>query len=451
MSSAVVASYPPSRRQPARGGVSRAALGILGVLVVLVAALLVCVTPAQAATDYTKYLVGDTVSPTGTTINLFDYWVAGATNDNSANTDRYGANDDTGINAGHSLKFNGGGSNITDSTSINKWTGSVAPRNFVSKTLANGYPQISSGSESLAYLFDTSSQTGKASYYNVMGLLRSQDGYFCYDSTQNFASYDKQTNSFDVYNTWGVKKGGAGGDVNGQFFPFNSAGDVFSVNALGQLSQKSVACDADSALNHHFGLTMETQFTQPGDGRVVYDGQAQDMTYEFAGDDDVWVYIDGVLVGDLGGIHDRATLNINFHTGDVQVNGSSVGSLKSLYRAAGREGATSWDADTYKASTRHTLKFFYLERGAYASNMKLSSTSPSSPSPRSRRPTRTAIPSRARSSSSSAQTRTTATPRTTFWPRAPRAIRVRCSSSSPMARPSRLTTSTPSTTASTTS
>lgn len=371
MSSAVVASYPPSRRQPARGGVSRAALGILGALVALVAALLVCVTPAQAATDYTKYLVGDTVSPTGTTINLFDYWVAGATNDNSANTDRYGANDDTGINAGHSLKFNGGGSNITNSTSINKWTGSVAPRNFVSKTLANGYPQISSGSESLAYLFDTSSQTGKASYYNVMGLLRSQDGYFCYDSTQNFASYDKQTNSFDVYNTWGVKKGGAGGDVNGQFFPFNSAGDVFSVNALGQLSQKSVACDADSALNHHFGLTMETQFTQPGDGRVVYDDQAQDMTYEFAGDDDVWVYIDGVLVGDLGGIHDRATLNINFHTGDVQVNGSSVGSLKSLYRAAGREGATNWDADTYKASTRHTLKFFYLERGAYASNMKL--------------------------------------------------------------------------------
>lgn len=367
MSSAVVAAYSPSRRQFARGGVSRTALGILGALVALVAALLVCVTPAQAATDYTKYLVGDTVSPTGTTINLFDYWVADATNDNSANINRYGANDDTGINAGHSLKFNGGES----AASVNKWTGSATPRNFVSKTLANGYPQISSGSESLAYLFDTSSQTGKASYYNVMGLLRSQDGYFYYDSTQNFASYDKQTNSFDVYNTWGVKKGGAGGDVNGQFFPFNSAGDVFSVMPRGSLTQQDINCDANSTLNHHFGLTMETQFTQPEDGCVVYNGQPQEMTYEFAGDDDVWVYIDGVLVGNLGGIHDRATLNINFHTGDVQVNGSSVGSLKSLYCAAGREDATSWDGDTYKASTHHTLKFFYLERGAYASNMKL--------------------------------------------------------------------------------
>ena len=368
MSSAVVAAHSPSRRQLARGGVSRTALGILGALVALVAALLVCVTPAQAATDYAKYLVGDTVSPTGTTINLFDYWVAGENNDNSANINRYGANDDTGINAGHSLKFNGGES----AASVNKWTGSATPRNFVSKTLANGYPQISSGSESLAYLFDTSSQTGKASYYNVMGLLRSQDGYFYYDSTQNFASYDKQTNSFDVYNTWGVKRGGAGGDVNGQFFPFNSASDVFSgVDASGQPSQKSVTCDANSMLNHHFGLTMETQFTQPENGQVIYNGQAQDMTYEFAGDDDVWVYIDGVLVGDLGGIHDRATLNINFNTGDVQVNGSSPVSLRSLYSAAGREEATDWAGNTYKASTRHTLKFFYLERGAYASNMKL--------------------------------------------------------------------------------
>lgn len=367
MSSAVVAAYSPSRRQFARGGVSRTALGILGALVALVAALLVCVTPAQAATDYTKYLVGDTVSPTGTTINLFDYWVAGENNDNSANINRYGDNDDTGINAGHSLKFNGGES----AASVNKWTGSVAPRNFVSKTLVNGYPQISSDSESLAYLFDTSSQTGKASYYNVMGLLRSQGGYFCYDSTQNFASYDKQTNSFDVYNTWGVKRGGAGGDVNGQFFPFNSAGDVFSVMPWGSLTQQDINCDANSTLNHHFGLTMETQFTQPEDGHVIYNGQAQEMTYEFAGDDDVWVYIDGVLVGDLGGIHDRATLNINFYTGDVQVNGSRVGSLRSLYRDAGREGATRWDGNTYKANTRHTLKFFYLERGAYASNMKL--------------------------------------------------------------------------------
>ena len=335
--------------------------------VALVAALLAFVTPAHAATDFTKYLTGDTVSPTGTTINLFDYWVANGDNDGSQNINQSGANDSTGINAGHSLKFNGGGG-----TGINKWTGSSRPNNnFVTNTLVNGYPQISSGSESLAYLFDTSAQAGKTAYHNVRGLLRSQGGYFTYDSTQNFAAYNKDTNAFDVYNTWGIKSGGAGGDQNGQFFPFNSASDVFSAVSQGSLSQRDINCSNNSTLNHHFGLTMETRFSQPTDGRVTYNGQPQDMTYEFSGDDDVWVYIDGVLVGDLGGIHDAASLKINFNTGDVQVNGSSNGSLKSLYQKAGKADSTTWDGNTFKSGTQHTLKFFYLERGAWASNMKL--------------------------------------------------------------------------------
>lgn len=334
--------------------------------VALVAALLAFVTPAHAATDFTKYLTGDTVSPTGTTINLFDYWVANSDNDGSQNINQSGANDSTGINAGHSLKFNGGGG-----TGINKWTGSSRPNNFVTNTLVNGYPQISSGSESLAYLFDTSAQAGKTAYHNVRGLLRSQGGYFTYDSTQNFAAYNKDTNAFDVYNTWGIKSGGAGGDQNGQFFPFNSASDVFSATPSGSLTQQNINCSNNSTLNHHFGLTMETRFSQPTDGRVIYNGQPQDMTYEFSGDDDVWVYIDGVLVGDLGGIHDAASLKINFNTGDVQVNGSSNGSLKSLYQKAGKADSTTWDGNTFKSGTQHTLKFFYLERGAWASNMKL--------------------------------------------------------------------------------
>ena len=127
-------------------------------------------------------------------------------------------------------------------------------------------------------------------------------------------------------------------------------------------------------MNHHFGLSMSTQFIQPAEngaaGMTDYNGSTRDMEFEFSGDDDVWVYIDDVLVGDLGGIHDLAKLNINFRTGDVKVNDKSVGTLKSLFKAAG-VSTGNFSGNTFAADSQHTLKFYYLERGAAASNMHL--------------------------------------------------------------------------------
>ena len=317
-------------------------------------------SPALAIPETTV----STVSPSGMTINLFDYWVTDAqSNSISGNS---------GINSGHQLQFTDG-----NKAGINGWSGSGAPTSYVSSTLPDdGYPQITAGthgsdrsgrlsytSESLAYLFDWSTQPGKEAHLGVKGLLQTIDGYYEYDSQDNFASYDAATNSFKVYDSPAVKYDGPAGKFNGMFFPFNSASQVYANTSA-----------ESSTLNHHFGLSMSTQFIQPAENGVAgmtdYNGKTRDMEFEFSGDDDVWVYIDDVLVGDLGGIHDLAKLNINFHTGDVKVNDKSVGTLKSLFEAAG-VSTGNFSGDTFAADSQHTLKFYYLERGAAASNMHL--------------------------------------------------------------------------------
>lgn len=101
---------------------------VLRILTVPLAACALLFGATSASADQTVLFSNHTVktvNPVGTTVNLFDYWVVDGNNDSSKNINNYNKNDNTGINKGHQLKFNGGAG-----TGINKWTGRSDTKGF---------------------------------------------------------------------------------------------------------------------------------------------------------------------------------------------------------------------------------------------------------------------------------------------------------------------------------
>jgi len=233
-----------------------------------------------------------------------------------------------------------------------QYSGNRAVQGIVQSDLgADGYPHIVGSGNSLKYLFspDTTVDGVDMSEYKkvyngvndqgVNHLLKKETSsngvdHLVYNSAVNYAYFNKDTNNFEVYNTTFDLVNDAhhtAEDIdlsNGQpygeplnegfkigFFPF----DEYNTN------KKDPNFDVTNEAyryNHHFGMTMEASFVNNKFDRV---NVKEPITFKYSGDDDMWVFVDGKLALDLGGIHEPAGGMIDFSNGLVwtQDNGAT--------------------------------------------------------------------------------------------------------------------------------
>ena len=251
----------------------------------------------------------------------------------------------------------------------------------MSKTLVNGYPHVESkaaGSEvnisgSMDYLFNKDHQVGE-DMLNGGGLFQQDaNGYFYYDSMWNAASYSD--GKFTLYDTVVRPKYTAdtGSDIQrSNFLPFNDATKATVDCKIGETGVQGAKLN--DPVDLWFGMTVDFSFFMPKDGKI---GNAP-MIFDFHGDDDVFVYIDDVLVLDIGGTHASQSGTINFNTGEV-VYPNVKTNLKTLFEAAGKTDVAFNENGTFVDYTSHTLKFYYMERGGNISYCRLRFNMPTIP------------------------------------------------------------------------
>ena len=119
-----------------------------------------------------------------------------------------------------------------------------------------------------------------------------------------------------------------------------------------------------------FGMKLEIPFTLGPNGQIQgRDKNYYDQKFYFSGDDDLWVYVDGNLVLDLGGDHKMSEAEINFASRTISTTRTPNSTLTSDLGITRNGSFASWfnNDDTTKV---HTMTIYYMERGMQESNLK---------------------------------------------------------------------------------
>lgn len=256
------------------------------------------------------------------------------------------------------------------------YTGNYIYSGLVEKSLDNSNNIVFTNTDpGLFRSDDTTNSYGKEIYTNV-GLP------FQYDKSKN--EYTFNSNEMSAHFTDKAKS-------NTNLTYSASPQTITDLDAQGKNSKaswlpfdKETSIATDNA-TYHFGMQAVIPFSMTSNGRLdPADDESDAITFDFSGDDDVWVFVDGKLVLDIGGIHNEMAGTMNFATNEWKVLKSAdntcndtVGDMNGqtmsgkLFNTDSEKGVLGIKRETFAATTSHTLTVFYLERGAGASNCKI--------------------------------------------------------------------------------
>lgn len=184
--------------------------------------------------------------------------------------------------------------------------------------------------------------------------------YWYFDSADTTLAMRKDSASGEYYlqdtgkQDWSKNVNSSSSDQKTHgFFPFN---------------ETAKACSAGN-YNYGFGTKLEFKFRLTEDGKVTAsDGNTEfPIQFTFSGDDDVWVYVDGKLALDVGGAHGRVDGKLDFSNKTATVSKTKVSQGSSV---EGTDIQSSFELSGSNTD-EHTLTMFYMERGMWESNMKV--------------------------------------------------------------------------------
>lgn len=244
--------------------------------------------------------------------------------------------------------------------------GNNVPIGAVRENVGFPFRQVTSGSKKGYYEFDSTKDVVR---FKGMWINNSWD-----TPAQDYYYFGKKTSSDDTQNT----------ETLGTLYYYYNKNFVYSkASTSPQFFPFNKPDTAQQNLDYGYGIRFNIPFYLSSDGKI--DGK--NMVFEFSGDDDVWIFLDGELVLDLGGQHGKATGTIDFGVSGnkARVTNSTVTFVNGSTNAADTVMSDKILAeDTYVSSTsktidgiekgdlnKHVITVFYMERGMFESNFHM--------------------------------------------------------------------------------